>query len=106
MIGTRVGLVQMLKTVADPSKVGADMAVALLTTLYGAIIANVACIAMAGKLEGRSPEEVTVRGQVFQMFRLTDTQMTQIRFTSKLWLCADAERRTMSFVLAKLATAE
>ncbi len=61
MIGTLVGLVQMLKTLDDPSKVGAGMAVALLTTLYGALIANVACIPLAGKLEMRSAEEIMVR---------------------------------------------
>lgn len=61
MIGTLVGLVQMLKTLDDPSKVGAGMAVALLTTLYGALIANVCCIPMAGKLEFRSQEEVLIR---------------------------------------------
>ncbi len=61
MIGTLVGLVQMLKKLDDPSKVGAGMAVALLTTLYGALVANVACIPLAGKLEARSQEELLVR---------------------------------------------
>ena len=50
MIGTLVGLVQMLQSLDDPSKIGGGMATALLTTLYGAIIANVACIPLAGKL--------------------------------------------------------
>jgi chemotaxis protein MotA len=61
MIGTLVGLVQMLQSLDDPSKIGGGMATALLTTLYGAIIANVACIPLAGKLETRSQEEVAVR---------------------------------------------
>lgn len=61
MIGTLVGLVQMLQSLDDPSKIGGGMAVALLTTLYGAIIANVACIPLAGKLETRSAEEVACR---------------------------------------------
>lgn len=61
MIGTLVGLVQMLQSLDDPSQIGGGMAVALLTTLYGAIIANVACIPLAGKLEARSKEEVCVR---------------------------------------------
>ncbi len=61
MIGTLFGLVQMLKTLDDPSKVGAGMAVALLATLYGVMISNVACIPLAGKLEGRSAEEIMVR---------------------------------------------
>lgn len=61
MIGTLVGLVQMLQSLDDPSKIGGGMAVALLTTLYGAIIANVACIPLAGKLETRSAEEIACR---------------------------------------------
>ncbi|MCA9050990.1 MAG: motility protein A [Planctomycetaceae bacterium] len=61
MIGTLIGLVQMLKTLDDPSKIGGGMAVALLTTLYGAVIANMFCIPLAGKLEVRSQEEVQIR---------------------------------------------
>ena len=61
MIGTLVGLVQMLQSLDDPSKIGGGMATALLTTLYGAIIANVACIPLAGKLEIRSQSEVACR---------------------------------------------
>ena len=61
MIGTLVGLVQMLQSLDDPSQIGGGMATALLTTLYGAIIANVACIPLAGKLETRSQEEVASR---------------------------------------------
>ncbi len=58
MIGTLIGLVQMLQTMSDPSSIGPAMAVALLTTFYGAIIANVICMPIAGKLKGRSQDEV------------------------------------------------
>lgn len=61
MIGTLVGLVQMLQSLDDPSQIGGGMATALLTTLYGAIIANVACIPLAGKLETRSKDEIACR---------------------------------------------
>lgn len=61
MIGTLVGLVQMLQSLDDPSQIGGGMAVALLTTLYGAVIANVACIPLGGKLDNRSKEEVQIR---------------------------------------------
>lgn len=61
MIGTLVGLVQMLQSLDDPSQIGGGMAVALLTTLYGAIIANVACVPLAGKLDNRHKEETLVR---------------------------------------------
>jgi chemotaxis protein MotA len=45
----------------DPSKIGGGMAVALLTTLYGALIANVICIPLSGKLELRAKEEGALR---------------------------------------------
>lgn len=57
MIGTLIGLVQMLKTISDPSAIGPAMAVALLTTLYGAILAFLMFGPIAGKLQNRSQEE-------------------------------------------------
>ncbi len=59
MIGTLMGLVQMLQNMSDPSSIGPAMAVALLTTFYGAIIANIFCIPVATKLKQRSKEEST-----------------------------------------------
>jgi chemotaxis protein MotA len=50
MIGTLIGLVQMLGNMSDPKSIGPAMAVALLTTLYGAVIANVMCIPLNQKL--------------------------------------------------------
>jgi chemotaxis protein MotA len=50
MIGTVVGLVQMLSTMEDPSTIGPAMAVALLTTLYGAMIAYIVALPIADKL--------------------------------------------------------
>lgn len=61
MVGTLIGLVQMLRTLDDPSKIGGGMATALLTTLYGALVANLFCIPLAGKLEARNKEEIMVR---------------------------------------------
>ncbi len=57
MIGTLVGLVAMLSNMSDPKSIGPAMAVALLTTLYGAIEANMLAIPIADKLELRSGEE-------------------------------------------------
>ncbi len=51
MIGTLVGLVQMLQDLSDPNGIGLGMATALLTTLYGAMGANMVFIPVAGKLE-------------------------------------------------------
>lgn len=61
MIGTLIGLVQMLKTMDDPSTIGPAMAVALLTTFYGAILANILFLPIAGKLKNRSGAEVLVK---------------------------------------------
>ena len=57
MIGTLVGLVNMLATLSDPSAIGPAMAVAILTTLYGALVANVVCAPIATKLEWYDREE-------------------------------------------------
>jgi chemotaxis protein MotA len=57
MIGTLVGLVQMLSNMDDPSKIGPAMAIALLTTLYGALVANLVCLPIADKLEGKAKIE-------------------------------------------------
>ncbi len=57
MIGTLVGLVQMLATMDDPSTIGPSMAIALLTTLYGSLIANILCIPVADKLDSKFEQE-------------------------------------------------
>lgn len=57
MIGTLIGLVGMLKNMKDPNSIGPSMAVALLTTLYGAIMANLFALPIADKLKRRSQEE-------------------------------------------------
>lgn len=61
MIGTLIGLVLMLQTLDDPSKIGPSMAVALLTTLYGTIMANACFIPVAGKLKMRTEEEMLLK---------------------------------------------
>jgi chemotaxis protein MotA len=58
LIGTLVGLVQMLQNLSDPSSIGPAMAVALLTTFYGAILANMVFLPIAGKLKVRHKEEI------------------------------------------------
>lgn len=57
MIGTLVGLVNMLGNMKDPASIGPSMAVALLTTLYGAVVANLVALPIADKLKRRSQEE-------------------------------------------------
>ena len=64
MIGTLIGLVLMLGNMADPKAIGPAMAVALLTTLYGAFIANIMFAPMLTKLEGYTAYETVYRQMV------------------------------------------
>ena len=66
MIGTLIGLVVMLSNMEDPSAIGPGMAVALLTTLYGAVIANGIFLPLADKLNYYSREEMQARMLVVQ----------------------------------------
>jgi chemotaxis protein MotA len=66
MIGTLIGLVQMLSAMDDPKAIGPAMAVALLTTLYGAIIANAFALPIADKLAHRSQEERLNKGLILE----------------------------------------
>ena len=58
MIGTLIGLVLMLKTMDDPSQIGEGMATALLTTFYGAVLANFLALPLASKLKNRTETEI------------------------------------------------
>lgn len=60
LIGTLIGLVQMLGNLDDPTTIGPSMAVALLTTFYGAVLANMVFSPLAAKLERNSVEEALV----------------------------------------------
>ncbi|OMH39376.1 flagellar motor protein PomA [Motiliproteus sp. MSK22-1] len=64
MIGTLVGLVQMLANMDDPKSIGPAMAVALLTTLYGAMIATMIAEPIADKLTRRRDEEATSKALI------------------------------------------
>ncbi|MDA1264774.1 MAG: motility protein A [Planctomycetota bacterium] len=66
MIGTLVGLVQMLQDLSDPSAIGTGMATALLTTLYGAMAANMLFIPLAGKLEQVAKQESLLRNLMIE----------------------------------------
>ena len=69
MIGTLIGLVLMLGNMGDPKSIGPAMAVALLTTLYGAFVANVLFAPIKGKLEYYTDYEVVYREMVLEGLR-------------------------------------
>jgi len=64
LVGTLVGLVQMLHQLDDPSKIGPAMAVALLTTFYGALMSTVFLMPLATKLERNSGEDVMIKEMI------------------------------------------
>lgn len=66
MVGTLIGLIQMLQDLSDPNALGVGMATALITTLYGAFFANLFFIPMAGKLLERSAEEVLMKKMLLE----------------------------------------
>lgn len=66
MVGTLIGLVQMLANLDDPSTIGPKMAVAMITTFYGAIMANLFFIPMSDKLKIRSEEEISNMNIIYE----------------------------------------
>jgi chemotaxis protein MotA len=66
MIGTVIGLIQMLQSMSDPSTIGPAMAVALITTFYGALLANVVFLPLASKLEQRSTAELEQKALIME----------------------------------------
>lgn len=61
MLGTLIGLINMLRNINDPDSIGVNMSVALVTTFYGSLLANVVFSPLARKLKARSNEEIIVR---------------------------------------------
>jgi chemotaxis protein MotA len=66
MIGTLIGLINMLKALEDPTQIGVGMATALITTFYGALIANLVFLPMEGKLKNRTADEVLKREMIIE----------------------------------------
>jgi chemotaxis protein MotA len=66
MIGTLIGLVILLRSLDDPAKIGPSMAIALITTFYGSVLANFVCTPMANKLAMRSEDEIRMREMMIE----------------------------------------
>ncbi|GAA0484519.1 flagellar motor protein MotP [Salinibacillus aidingensis] len=66
MIGTLIGLVLMLNNLSNPETIGPSMAVALLTTFYGTLLANLVFNPLAGKLENKTDEETFLKQVVIE----------------------------------------
>ena len=61
MIGTLIGLINMLKDLSDAASIGPNMAVALITTLYGSILVNYLCTPISGKLQENNAKELATK---------------------------------------------
>ncbi|UCD58566.1 MAG: motility protein A [Candidatus Hydrogenedentota bacterium] len=66
MIGTLIGLISMLRALEDPSQIGQGMATALITTFYGALMANLIFLPIAGKLRTRTASEVLIKEVIIE----------------------------------------
>ena len=66
MLGTLIGLIQMLVNLDSPDAIGPGMATALVTTFYGSLIANVVCLPIANKLKNKSANEVYVKEAIIE----------------------------------------
>lgn len=88
LIGTLVGLVQMLSKLEDPSTIGPSMALALLTTFYGAVLGTVILSPLATKLEKRMDEDtmqkVLVLSAALSMARLENPRFLEIQLNTLL----------------------
>lgn len=84
MIGTLVGLVAMLASLDDPSTIGPKMAVALLTTLYGAFLANVVFIPLNQKMAKRTEEELSIKESVLEGILAFQSGATRVIMEEKM----------------------
>ncbi|MBO8130547.1 MAG: motility protein A [Candidatus Marinimicrobia bacterium] len=66
MIGTLIGLILMLRKLEDPTAIGGGMALALITTFYGVLAANLVFLPIAGKLKNRSDDEVIIKEMIIE----------------------------------------
>lgn len=66
MVGTLIGLVNMLKSLSDPSTIGPQMSVALITTFYGSLIANVIFLPMSKKLKAKTKAEIYQKEMIIE----------------------------------------
>lgn len=64
MVGTLIGLVRLFTTMSDPAAIGASMAIAVLATLYGALIGNLICLPVATRLKRLARAEYIERGRL------------------------------------------
>ena len=97
MIGTLIGLIQMLQHLDDPASVGPGMAMAMITTFYGALFANLFFLPMAGKLKQRSEQEIQFKEMLLMGVMAIQAEESPRVIQSKLvTYLTPAERKIMA----------
>ena len=97
MLGTLIGLVQMLQKISDPSSLGPAMAVALLTTFYGSFMATLFFLPIAGKLKARTAQEVISLEIIFEgAISILDNNNPLVVYEKLSSFIAPSRRRKMS----------
>lgn len=93
MIGTLIGLVNMLKQMEDPNSIGPAMAVALLTTLYGSMLANIFFLPIANKLKVRHEDEMVCKLIVAEGVKAIQSGENPRFIEEKLLLLVESKKR-------------
>lgn len=88
MVGTLIGLIQMLQNLEDPSQIGAGMSVAMVTTFYGALLANLVCLPIAGKAQEQ-------KKTILRAYELTQTGILAVVRGDRP---SQIERRLQTFI--------
>ena len=102
MIGTVVGLIGMLQNLEDRAAIGPNMALALITTLYGSILSNLVMIPMASKMKGHDAKEAVVKEMIIEgVLSIQAGENTRILSMKLLTYLTPAIRRVMEADLMK-----
>jgi chemotaxis protein MotA len=102
MMGTVVGLVNMLQNLEDKASIGPNMSLAIITTLYGSLVANVFNLPFATKLKGQSGQEATVKEMIIEgVLSIQAGENTRILAMKLLAYLAPNVRKTLENELLK-----
>ncbi|MGQ9608253.1 MAG: motility protein A [bacterium] len=104
MIGTLIGLISMLRTMSDPSTIGPAMAVSLITTLYGSLMANILCLPVAGKLKTRTADELLMKRVILEGLIMIQAQANPRFIAQKLVAFLPPSMRTSALQKKKAVT--
>jgi chemotaxis protein MotA len=102
MLGTVVGLIGMLQNLDDKASIGPNMALALVTTFYGSVVANLLMTPFANKLKGHDSKETMVKEMVIEgVLSIQAGDNTRILAMKLLAYLTPADRRTMEAEILK-----